>query len=34
MQFEEKEEEEPEITDRVFLDVDIDGQRLGLEQFL
>ncbi|WVZ20925.1 hypothetical protein V8G54_008247 [Vigna mungo] len=26
---EEKVEEEPEITDRVFLDVDIDGQRLG-----
>lgn len=28
---EEKPEEEPEITHRVFLDIDIDKQRLGCQ---
>lgn len=32
MQAEEKTEEEPEITHRVFLDIDIDKQRLGWQE--
>ena len=33
MQFLQRVEEEPEITHRVFLDVDMDNQRLGTLQF-